>query len=188
MPGGLTASNGAAPRGKLSPAAKRVAEENKVDPKAVAGSGRDGRVSKSDVVNYLSEGCRSAARAGAVRQPAVPRAAGLDRARCPRRSARADDPAAGAHRRAHGAGAVDSGVADLVQRSRLEGGQRIARPLQGAVREATRREARLHVVLHQGLRGGAEEVSRRSMPRSKATTSCITSTSMSAWPYRPIAV
>jgi 2-oxoglutarate dehydrogenase E2 component (dihydrolipoamide succinyltransferase) len=39
---------------KLSPAAKRVAEENKVDPKTVAGSGRDGRVSKSDVVNYLS--------------------------------------------------------------------------------------------------------------------------------------
>jgi 2-oxoglutarate dehydrogenase E2 component (dihydrolipoamide succinyltransferase) len=40
--------------GKLSPAAKRVAEENQVDPKTVAGSGRDGRVSKSDVVNYLS--------------------------------------------------------------------------------------------------------------------------------------
>jgi 2-oxoglutarate dehydrogenase E2 component (dihydrolipoamide succinyltransferase) len=39
---------------KLSPAAKRVVEENKVDPKAVAGSGRDGRVSKSDVVNYMS--------------------------------------------------------------------------------------------------------------------------------------
>ncbi|HEY2679013.1 MAG TPA: 2-oxoglutarate dehydrogenase complex dihydrolipoyllysine-residue succinyltransferase [Steroidobacteraceae bacterium] len=39
---------------KLSPAAKRVAEENKVDPQAVAGSGRDGRVSKSDVVNFLS--------------------------------------------------------------------------------------------------------------------------------------
>jgi 2-oxoglutarate dehydrogenase E2 component (dihydrolipoamide succinyltransferase) len=39
---------------KLSPAAKRVVEENRVDPKAVSGSGRDGRVSKSDVVNYLS--------------------------------------------------------------------------------------------------------------------------------------
>jgi 2-oxoglutarate dehydrogenase E2 component (dihydrolipoamide succinyltransferase) len=38
---------------KLSPAAKRVAEENKVDPKTLSGSGRDGRVSKSDVVNYL---------------------------------------------------------------------------------------------------------------------------------------
>ena len=40
--------------GKLSPAAKRVVEENKLDPGAVAGSGRDGRVSKSDVVNHLS--------------------------------------------------------------------------------------------------------------------------------------
>jgi 2-oxoglutarate dehydrogenase E2 component (dihydrolipoamide succinyltransferase) len=40
--------------GKLSPAAKRVAEENKVDPKSLIGSGRDGRVSKSDVVNYLA--------------------------------------------------------------------------------------------------------------------------------------
>jgi 2-oxoglutarate dehydrogenase E2 component (dihydrolipoamide succinyltransferase) len=39
---------------KLSPAAKRVAEENRVDPKSVVGSGRDGRVSKSDVVNFLA--------------------------------------------------------------------------------------------------------------------------------------
>ncbi len=49
---------------KLSPAAKRVVEENKVDPKAVTGSGRDGRVSKSDVVNYLS-GASPPAKAGA---------------------------------------------------------------------------------------------------------------------------
>jgi 2-oxoglutarate dehydrogenase E2 component (dihydrolipoamide succinyltransferase) len=47
------ASAAGASAAKLSPAAKRVAEENKVDPKAVVGSGRDGRVSKSDVVNYL---------------------------------------------------------------------------------------------------------------------------------------
>jgi 2-oxoglutarate dehydrogenase E2 component (dihydrolipoamide succinyltransferase) len=39
---------------KLSPAAKRVAEENKLDPKSLVGSGRDGRVSKSDVVNFLA--------------------------------------------------------------------------------------------------------------------------------------
>jgi 2-oxoglutarate dehydrogenase E2 component (dihydrolipoamide succinyltransferase) len=45
----------AAASAKLSPAAKRVAEENQVDPAAVAGSGRDGRVSKSDVVNYLAK-------------------------------------------------------------------------------------------------------------------------------------
>ena len=59
---GATAAPGAAKSGgaaataaaKLSPAAKRVVEENQVDPKAVTGSGKDGRVSKSDVVNYLS--------------------------------------------------------------------------------------------------------------------------------------
>jgi 2-oxoglutarate dehydrogenase E2 component (dihydrolipoamide succinyltransferase) len=49
-----TAAKPDAVAAKLSPAAKRVIEENKVDPKAVTGSGRDGRVSKSDVVNYLS--------------------------------------------------------------------------------------------------------------------------------------
>jgi 2-oxoglutarate dehydrogenase E2 component (dihydrolipoamide succinyltransferase) len=52
---GATANASAAvAAGKLSPAAKRVVDEHKVDPKSVAGSGRDGRVSKSDVVNYLS--------------------------------------------------------------------------------------------------------------------------------------
>jgi 2-oxoglutarate dehydrogenase E2 component (dihydrolipoamide succinyltransferase) len=51
---GLTATPGASAAAKLSPAAKRVVEENKLDPSAVSGSGRDGRVSKSDVVNYLS--------------------------------------------------------------------------------------------------------------------------------------
>jgi len=56
---------------KLSPAAKRVVEENKVDPKAVAGSGRDGRVSKSDVVNYLSaKDAAPAAKAPAAPAPA----------------------------------------------------------------------------------------------------------------------
>jgi 2-oxoglutarate dehydrogenase E2 component (dihydrolipoamide succinyltransferase) len=57
--------------GKLSPAAKRVVEENKVDPKAVAGSGRDGRVSKSDVVNYLSTKETLPAVAAAAKAPAA---------------------------------------------------------------------------------------------------------------------
>jgi 2-oxoglutarate dehydrogenase E2 component (dihydrolipoamide succinyltransferase) len=60
--------------GKLSPAAKRVAEENKIDPKTVSGSGRDGRVSKSDVVNYLkdaaSPGPAAAAASPAAKAPA----------------------------------------------------------------------------------------------------------------------
>jgi 2-oxoglutarate dehydrogenase E2 component (dihydrolipoamide succinyltransferase) len=52
--GARSPASGAPAAAKLSPAAKRVVEENKLDPNAVAGSGRDGRVSKSDVVNYLS--------------------------------------------------------------------------------------------------------------------------------------
>jgi 2-oxoglutarate dehydrogenase E2 component (dihydrolipoamide succinyltransferase) len=51
---------------KLSPAAKRVAEENKLDPKALAGAGRDGRVSKTDVVNFLAAQERPPAASPAV--------------------------------------------------------------------------------------------------------------------------
>jgi 2-oxoglutarate dehydrogenase E2 component (dihydrolipoamide succinyltransferase) len=59
--------------GKLSPAAKRVVEENKVDPGAIAGSGRDGRVSKSDVMNYLAaKDAPGAANAPAVAVTAAP--------------------------------------------------------------------------------------------------------------------
>jgi 2-oxoglutarate dehydrogenase E2 component (dihydrolipoamide succinyltransferase) len=61
--------------GKLSPAAKRVAEENKLDPKSLVGSGRDGRVSKSDVVNYLAAkdapGTSNAPAAAPAREPTV---------------------------------------------------------------------------------------------------------------------
>src|SRR6202789_4549647 len=62
--------------GKLSPAAKRVAEENKVDPKSLVGSGRDGRVSKSDVVNYLAARDVRAAAKSSVAPPAPQPAAG----------------------------------------------------------------------------------------------------------------
>jgi 2-oxoglutarate dehydrogenase E2 component (dihydrolipoamide succinyltransferase) len=41
------------PPGKLSPAARRLVEENKLDAGRIAGSGRDGRVSKSDVAHHL---------------------------------------------------------------------------------------------------------------------------------------
>ena len=53
-PGAAKSGGAATAAAKLSPAAKRVVEENQLDPKAVTGSGKDGRVSKSDVVNYLS--------------------------------------------------------------------------------------------------------------------------------------
>jgi 2-oxoglutarate dehydrogenase E2 component (dihydrolipoamide succinyltransferase) len=39
--------------GKLSPAARRLVEENRLSPGEIAGSGRDGRISKSDVAQHL---------------------------------------------------------------------------------------------------------------------------------------
>ena len=72
---------------KLSPAAKRVVEENKVDPKAVTGSGRDGRVSKSDVVNYLSakDAAPAPAAPAAPKAPAAPPAQSVRGARAEQR-------------------------------------------------------------------------------------------------------
>jgi 2-oxoglutarate dehydrogenase E2 component (dihydrolipoamide succinyltransferase) len=70
---------------KLSPAAKRVVEENKVDPKAVPGSGRDGRVSKSDVVNYLSAKQAAAVPAPSGKTPAAPPMPGARGARAEQR-------------------------------------------------------------------------------------------------------
>jgi 2-oxoglutarate dehydrogenase E2 component (dihydrolipoamide succinyltransferase) len=39
---------------KLAPAAKRMVAENKLDAGAIAGSGRDGRISKGDVIQHLA--------------------------------------------------------------------------------------------------------------------------------------
>ncbi|MCJ7815518.1 MAG: 2-oxoglutarate dehydrogenase complex dihydrolipoyllysine-residue succinyltransferase [Xanthomonadales bacterium] len=43
---------------RLSPAARRVAEEEKVDPSSLEGTGRGGRVTKGDVINFIKGGSR----------------------------------------------------------------------------------------------------------------------------------
>jgi 2-oxoglutarate dehydrogenase E2 component (dihydrolipoamide succinyltransferase) len=40
---------------RLSPSVRRLVEENRLDPAAILGSGRDGRVTKSDVVEFLDK-------------------------------------------------------------------------------------------------------------------------------------
>ncbi len=40
---------------KLSPSVRRLVEENNLDPGAIAGSGKDGRLTKSDVVGFLGK-------------------------------------------------------------------------------------------------------------------------------------
>jgi 2-oxoglutarate dehydrogenase E2 component (dihydrolipoamide succinyltransferase) len=39
--------------GRLSPSVRRLVEENHLDPTAIHGSGRDGRLTKADIVDYL---------------------------------------------------------------------------------------------------------------------------------------
>jgi 2-oxoglutarate dehydrogenase E2 component (dihydrolipoamide succinyltransferase) len=47
--------DGAKDAGKLSPSVRRLVEENHLDPSAIPASGRDGRLTKSDVVGFLGK-------------------------------------------------------------------------------------------------------------------------------------
>jgi 2-oxoglutarate dehydrogenase E2 component (dihydrolipoamide succinyltransferase) len=87
--------------GKLSPSVRRLVEENKLDPGAIPGSGKDGRLTKSDVVDFL----------GKKQSPeAAPAAAPAARAPTP---APASRPAGGA------AGRVDQRVPMTRLRQRI---------------------------------------------------------------------
>ena len=55
----------------LSPAARKLAEENNVDPSAVKGTGKDGRVTKEDVQNYVDSN-KSSGGAAAAKPAAMP--------------------------------------------------------------------------------------------------------------------
>ena len=62
----------------LMPAARKMVEDKQLDPKAIAGSGRDGRVTKADVIAHLEGGTAARpapsapARAAAAAGPALP--------------------------------------------------------------------------------------------------------------------
>jgi 2-oxoglutarate dehydrogenase E2 component (dihydrolipoamide succinyltransferase) len=57
---------------KLSPAARRLVEENQLAPGQIAGSGRDGRITKDDVAQHLEGGAVQAPAAGARVERRVP--------------------------------------------------------------------------------------------------------------------
>jgi 2-oxoglutarate dehydrogenase E2 component (dihydrolipoamide succinyltransferase) len=69
-PAAPAAAKAAAPAdaAKLSPSVRRMVEENKIDPAAVPGTGRDGRLTKADVAGFLDK--KPAAAAPAVAKPA----------------------------------------------------------------------------------------------------------------------
>ncbi|RRV81294.1 2-oxoglutarate dehydrogenase complex dihydrolipoyllysine-residue succinyltransferase [Stutzerimonas stutzeri] len=57
----------------LAPAARKLAEENGIDPNSIRGTGKDGRVTKEDVVAAVE--AKKSAPAAAVAKPAAPAAA-----------------------------------------------------------------------------------------------------------------
>ena len=62
--------------GRLSPSVRRLVEENRLDPATIPASGRDGRLTKSDVVGYLGkQPTESAPTASAPTPRAAPAAA-----------------------------------------------------------------------------------------------------------------
>jgi 2-oxoglutarate dehydrogenase E2 component (dihydrolipoamide succinyltransferase) len=56
---------------RLAPSVRRLVEENRVDPRAVPASGKDGRLTKGDVIDYLEQQ-RAAPPPAAAPQPAPP--------------------------------------------------------------------------------------------------------------------
>ena len=79
--------------GKLSPSVRRLVEENKLDPGAISGSGKDGRLTKSDVVGFLG---KQPTGAGASGSPAGAAAQGASApaARAPSTGAKPSAPGA----------------------------------------------------------------------------------------------
>ena len=61
--------------GKLSPSVRRLVEENKLDPGAIPASGKDGRLTKSDVVDFMSKQPNGGGGSAASAQPVGQQAA-----------------------------------------------------------------------------------------------------------------
>jgi 2-oxoglutarate dehydrogenase E2 component (dihydrolipoamide succinyltransferase) len=59
---------------KLSPSVRRLVEENKLDPSGIPASGRDGRLTKGDIVDYLNKPAPAQAPAAPAAKPAAPSA------------------------------------------------------------------------------------------------------------------
>lgn len=76
-----TEEAGAGEENILSPAARKIAEENKIDPASINGTGKGGRVTKEDVLNHLKntppQAVKSESSAGANTTPAASSAADI---------------------------------------------------------------------------------------------------------------
>jgi 2-oxoglutarate dehydrogenase E2 component (dihydrolipoamide succinyltransferase) len=84
--------------GKLSPSVRRLVEENKLDPGAIPASGKDGRLTKSDVVDFLGKQPNGAGRSAPGAEQAAA-ASPAPAARAPAPVARPSAPGARSEQR-----------------------------------------------------------------------------------------
>ena len=68
----VAAAEAARDGSRLSPSVRRLVEENRLDPATIRGSGRDGRLTKADVVDYLGRTPAPAAAAAADSRATAP--------------------------------------------------------------------------------------------------------------------
>jgi len=79
---------------KLSPSVRRLVEENKLDPAAIAGSGKDGRLTKSDVVGFLGKQPNGGGSSAAAAPAGIQGSGSSPAARAPSPGARPSAPGA----------------------------------------------------------------------------------------------
>jgi 2-oxoglutarate dehydrogenase E2 component (dihydrolipoamide succinyltransferase) len=140
----------------LSPAVRRAVLEYHVDPSKIRGTGKDGRLTKDDVI-------AAAEAQGAEPTPAIAPQAKAPTAPAPAPAPQAKastapggpDVAPPADRRTAPQGSAEHGShADDVQRRRHVGRDGRPQPLQGSVREEAWHPPRLHELLREGVRAG----------------------------------
>ena len=148
------------PTCRCAPSVRKMAAESGMDPSTVPGSGKDGRVTKGDMMAAIE---RAAAQPTPVAQPAsavqvrapLPQDDAAREERVKMTRLRADHRAPPEGRAEHRRHAHD------LQRGRHEPCDGDAHPVSRSVREEARREARLHGLLRARLRAGAARDPRR---------------------------
>ena len=123
----------------LSPAVRRLVEEHGLDPAAIAGTGKDGRLTKKDVQAHLQQ--RASAQPSAKETPKAEPLVKEAALESPTKlvSERTDESDPSAHCAASGRCAAQCGDVDDFQRSRPKRRDAVARQIQGALCRGARR-------------------------------------------------
>ena len=141
----------------LSPAVQALVAEHRVDPAAIAGTGKDGRLTKGDVLETVAKraAAPAAAAPAAEAKPAAPAAGATRKRMSPLRARIAQRLVQAQHTAA---------ILTTFNEIDMSAAMGAAKALQGGVREEARHRPGLHVDLRRCDRAGAAEVSADQQP------------------------